>query len=108
MSQHSSEDGWTQTKVAGAIVASAIVAGVIACRIRHARQEKRRRPTDLAGKVYGRARDIVGDDPVETGREFLAQQVIPAFKPALLAIIDELEAVVEDAFKRVDQVIKKL
>jgi hypothetical protein len=108
MSQHRSEDGWTQNKVTGAIVASTVAAGVIAYCIRHARHEKRRRPTDLAGKVYERARDVVGDDPIEAGREFLAKQIIPEFKPALLAIIHELDEVVDDAFKRAEQEIKKL
>lgn len=90
----------------GAVVASAITVGAIAYLIRRAR--KRRRPTDLAGKVSELARDVVGNDPLEAGQEFLRKQIVPELKPVLLAVLDDLENVVVDGFKRAEKAIKKM
>ena len=94
---------------AGAILASAVAAGVIAYLLRRARQEQEERtPSGLAGKAYERTRDIVGDDRIEVGREFLVKKVVPEFKPALLAILEEVRDVVDDAFKRAEKAIKNM
>jgi len=50
----------------------------------------------------------VGDARVEAGREFLVKKVMPEFKPALLAILDELEDVVDTAFRRAEKAVKNL
>jgi hypothetical protein len=106
MSQYSNADFWNRNKTRGTIMAGALAAVVIAYRIRHARQERRR--ADLPGKVSEVAREVVGDDPLEAGREFLVAKVIPEFKPAILGILKEFEEMVEDGFTRAEQVIKKL
>jgi len=90
----------------GMLVAGAITVGAIAYLIRRAGQ--RRRPTDLAGKVSVIAREVVGDDPLEAGQEFLLKQVVPELKPVLLAILDDIENVVADGFKRAEKAIKKM
>jgi hypothetical protein len=72
------------------------------------RAGKRRRSTDLASKVSELARDVVGDDPLEAGQEFLLKQVVPELKPALLAILDDIEKVVMDGFQRAEKSIKKM
>ena len=105
MSQYSNADFWNRNKTRGTIVAAAVLAVVIAYRIRRARQ---RPQLDLSGKVAEVAREVVGDDPLEAGREFLVATVIPEFKPALLTIVKELEDVVEDALMRAGQAVKKL
>jgi hypothetical protein len=105
MSQYSNADFWNRNKTRGTIVAAAVVAVVIAYRIRRARQ---RPQLDLSGKVAEVAREVVGDDPLEAGREFLVAKVIPEFKPALLTILKDFEEVVEDAFTRAEQAVKKL
>ena len=116
MAQNEAESTWTQWEdeggnknmAAGAILASAVAAGVVAYLLRRARQEEERTPAGLAGKAYERTRDVVGDDRVEAGRDFLVKKVMPEFKPALLAILDELEDVVDTAFRRAEKTIKNL
>ena len=51
---------------------------------------------------------MVGDERVEAGRDFLIKKVVPEFKPALLAILDELEDVIDQAFRRAEKAIKNL
>jgi hypothetical protein len=116
MAQQGGESTWTQWEdeggsrnmAAGAILASAVAAGVIAYLLRRARQEEERTPAGLAGRAYERTRDAVGDDRIEAGRDFLVKKIIPEFKPALLAILEELEEVVDDAFRRMEKAIKHL
>ena len=95
-----------RNRATGTVVAGAIAVGTIAYLIRRAGQ--RRRSTDLAGKVSELARDVVGDDPLEAGHEFLLKQVVPELKPVLLAILDDVENVVVDGFKRAENAIKKM
>ena len=103
------DEGGNRNMAAGAILASAVAAGVIAYLLRRARQEEEdRSPSGLAGRAYGRTRDAVGDDRIEAGRDFLMSKVVPEFKPALLAILEEVEDVVDQAFKRMEKAIKNL
>jgi hypothetical protein len=90
----------------GTLVAGVITVGAIGYLIRRAGQ--RRRPTDLGGKVSELAREVVGDDPLEAGQEFLRKQIVPELKPVLLAILDEVENVVADGFKRAEKAIKQM
>jgi hypothetical protein len=107
--QWEDEGGGNRNMAAGAILASAVAAGVIAYLLRRARQEEEERtPAGLAGRAYERTREAVGDDRIEAGRDFLVKKLIPEFKPALLAILEELEDVVDDAFRRAEKAIKKL
>jgi hypothetical protein len=119
MDQPQSESTWTQWEdesdgsnrnmVAAGILASAVAAGVIAFMLRRARQEEEERtPVGFAGKAFERTRDAVGDERMEAGRDFLMKKVVPEFKPALLSILEELEDVVEDAFKRAEKAIKSM
>ena len=118
MEQRESETTWTQWEdeggsnknlAAGAILASAVAAGVIAYLLRRARKEEEEStPTGLAAKAFGRTRDVVGDDRLEAGRDFLVKTVIPEFKPALLAVLEEVEETVDQAFRRAEKAIKKL
>lgn len=107
--QWDEDEGGSKNMAAGAILASAVAAGVIAFLLRRARQEEEERtPASLAGRALERTRDAVGDDRVEAGRDFLMSKVVPEFKPALLAILDELEDVVDNAFRRAEKAIKSL
>src|SRR5439155_21263814 len=86
--QREEDDSGNRNMAAGAILASAVAAGVIAYVLRRARQEEEERtPSGLAGKAFERTRDMVGDERVEAGRDFLVKKVMPEFKPALLAIL---------------------
>ena len=104
--QWEDEGGGNRNMAAGAILASAVAAGVIAYLLRRARQEEERTPSGIAGKAMDRTRDVVGDDRIEAGRDFLMNKVVPEFKPALLAILEEVQDVVDDAFKRAEKAIK--
>jgi hypothetical protein len=106
--QWEDEGGGNRNMAAGAILASAVAAGVIAYLLRRARQEEERTPAGLAGKAMDRTRDVVGDDRIEAGRDFLMNKIVPEFKPALLAILEELQDVVDDAFKRAEKAIKSM
>ena len=107
--QWEDEGGGGRNMAAGAILASAVAAGVIAYLLRRARREEEERtPAGLAGRAYERTRDVVGDDRIEAGRDFLVKKIVPEFKPALLAILEELEEVIDDAFRRMEKAIKKM
>jgi hypothetical protein len=95
-----------RNKRTGTLVGSVVTVGAIAYLIRRAGQ--RRRPTDLGGKVSELAREVVGDDPLEAGQEFLRKQIVPELKPVLLAILDDVENVVADGFKRAEKAIKQM
>jgi hypothetical protein len=94
----------------GAIVASALAAGVVAYLLRRAKkeEEEERTPAGFAGRAFERTRGMVGDDRVEAGRDFLMSKVVPEFKPALLAMLEELEDATDKAFKRAEKAIKNL
>lgn len=106
--QWEDEGGGNRNMAAGAILASAVAAGVIAYLLRRARREEERTPASLAGRAVDRTRDVVGDDRIEAGRDFLMNKIVPEFKPALLAILEELQDVVDDAFKRMEKAVKSM
>lgn len=117
MAQRDTEPTWTQWEdessgnrnlVVGAILASAAAAGVVAFLLRRVRQEQPEPPTGRAGRAMERTRDLIGDERVEAGREFLMQKVLPEFKPALLAILDEMQESIDHTFERAEKAIKRL
>lgn len=118
MAQQESESTWAQwdegsgsnRNVVGlAILSSAVAAGVVAYLLRRARQEgEERTATGLAGKAFERTRDVVGDERMEAGREFLTKKVIPEFKPVLLSLLEEIEDLVDNGFRRMEKAIKNL
>jgi hypothetical protein len=119
MAQHDTEPTWTQWqdesggnrgKMAGAVLASAVAAGAVAFLLRRQRheEEERHTPSGLVGSAYERTRDVMGDERLEAGREFLMSKIVPEFKPAMLAILEDVEEVVETAFRRAEKAIKKL
>jgi hypothetical protein len=108
MSSYSEEDFWNRNRVAGAIVASVVGVGMLACLIRRARHKPQLAPKNVVERVSEMTHDVVGDNPLKTGQELLVQQIVPVLKPVLLAILTDLEKLVEDAFKRAGERIKKL
>ena len=117
MAQRDTEPTWTQwedesggnrSMIVGAILASAVAAGVVAFLLRRVRQEEEQTPSGRAGRAIERTRDLIGDERVEAGREFLMQKVLPEFKPALLAILEETQESIDNAFQRAEKAIKRL
>ncbi len=88
---------------AGTVLATALAAGVIAFLLRRSREQ-----VEPPSRVARLARDWTGADSMEAGREFLMQKVIPELKPALLAVLSEIEDVVDQAFRRAEKSIKRL
>src|SRR5438552_1353163 len=90
-------------RAAGTILATAIVAGIIAFLVRRSREE-----AEPASRVAKFAREFAGSDNVEAGRDFLVDKVLPDLKPALLSGLSEIEDIVDQAFRRIEKNIKRL
>lgn len=89
----------------GALVATAIGAGVIAYMIRRARQPEP--PKRLLGGDGIRASEL-RDRTATATREFVLERLLPELKPVLLELLKDAKGYVDDGFKRVERVIKNL
>jgi hypothetical protein len=94
----------------GAIVGTAVTAGVIAFLIRRNRIENAP-PTqaDVAMSAWDRAR--ASDLPARAGvvtRDFMADRVLPELKPVLLELLHEVKVIVDRGFKNAEKSIKDL
>ena len=101
-------DGGNRNLATGAILASAVAAGVVGYLIRRRRQAEERSLTGMANRASEAALEVVGDDRVSAGRDFLVDKVLPEFKPALLALLKEAEDVVNQGFRRAERAVKDL
>lgn len=88
---------------AGTILATAVAAGVIAYFLRRSREEEE--PTSRVARFAGRLTD---SETAEAGRDFFMDKVVPELKPALLAILEEIEDAVDKSFRRAEKMVKKL
>lgn len=93
-----------------AVVGSAVAAGVIAYLWRRSHQEPPPpEPVALAAGAWERARGMAfGDDRAQATRDFIVDKVLPELKPALLGILEEVEDLVDDGFRRAEKAIKSL
>src|SRR4051812_35104983 len=98
------EDG-NRGVAAAAIVGSGEVAGVLESLIRRARQEPPTPEPILAGgRAWERAREMAfGDGRAQATRDFLIAKVLPELKPALLGVLEEVEDLVDDGFRRAEK-----
>lgn len=101
-------DGGNRNLAAGTILASAVVAGLVGYVVRRRRQANEYSLANVTSRAAGLAKSAADDDRVSAGREFLTDKVLPEFKPALLAILDELEEIVDQTFRRAERTIKDL
>jgi hypothetical protein len=90
-------------RAAGTILATAIAAGVIAFLLRRAREDE-----EPPARALHLARSLAGSDGVDASREFFVDKILPELKPALLAILGELEDAVDQGFRRMEKNIKRL
>ena len=51
---------------------------------------------------------VVGEERLDASREYLMKKIVPQFKPALLAVLEELEDSTDKVFKRAEKAIKSL
>ncbi len=95
---------------AGTILASALVAGVIAYLIRRGRVEREyvSPPSALAERALEMAREAVGPERVEAVSSFVTERILPDLKPALLAMLRDMENLTESYFRRAERAIKAL
>ena len=107
------EEEGNRSMTMAAIVGSAVAAGVIAFLVRRSRQEPEPPPAleavGVAAPALMRARELAfNDERTHATREFLVEKVLPELKPALLNILDEVEDLVDDAFRRAEKAIKQM
>jgi hypothetical protein len=92
-----------------AVVGSAVVAGLAAYLIRRSRHEPPEPEPMLSGGAWDRARVLAfNDERAQATRDFLIDKVLPELKPALLGILEEVEDLVDDGFRRAEKAIKSL
>jgi hypothetical protein len=101
-------DGGNRNVAVGTILASALVAGVIAYVIRRRRESDDATLTGASSRATAAALEALGDDRLAYPRELLTEKVLPEFKPALQALLREFEAVVTQAFRRAEKAIDDL
>jgi hypothetical protein len=95
----------------GAIVASAIAAGVIAFMLRRAKREqpKIETPADVAAAAWERVQDPeFRARTAGATKEFLVERVGHELKPVLLELLHDLKEFVDQGFKRAEKAIKDL
>jgi hypothetical protein len=95
----------------GAIVASAIAAGVVAFMIRRAKREEPRieTPADVAAAAWGRVQDPeFRARTAGATKEFLMERVGRELKPVLLELLQDVREYVDLGFKRAEKAIKDL
>ncbi len=93
-----------------AIVGSAVAAGLVAYLVRRSRQEPELpEPAALSGRAWDRARELAfSEERAQATRDFVVDKLLPELKPALLGILEEIEELVDDGFRRAEKAIKNL
>ena len=94
----------------GAIVGTAVTAGVIAYLVRRNRSEPvPQAPADIAMSAWDRARasELPGRAGLMT-KDFMVDRVLPEMKPILLDLLHDVKSMVDQGFKRAEKSIKDL
>lgn len=90
----------------GAIMATAIAAGVIAYVIRRARLPNEARVRGSGRAHWADKADLRWRTAAAT-REFVTERILPEMKPALLDLLKDAKAYVDQGFKRVEKAIRE-
>jgi hypothetical protein len=102
------EDGSPAMALA-AIVGAARVAGAVAFMVRRRQEPPPPEPVAMSGRAWERAREMAfSEERAQATRDFLVDKVLPELKPALLGILEEVEDMVDDGFRRAEKAIKSL
>jgi len=93
----------------GAIVATAIAAGVIAFVLRRGHRDRPRveSPVDVAAAAWERLQDPELRARTATAtREFLAERVGHELKPVLLDLLRDVKSYVDEGFRRAEKAVR--
>jgi len=102
------EDG-SPTMALAAVAGAALVAGAIAFVVRRRREPPPPEPIVASGRAWERAREMAfNEERAQATRDFLMDKVLPEMKPALLGVLEEIEDMVDHAFRRAEKTIKSL
>jgi len=102
------EDG-SPTMALAAVAGAALVAGAIAFVVRRRREPPPPEPIAASAHAWERAREMAfNDERAQATRDFLMDKVLPELKPALLGVLEEIEDMVDHAFRRAEKSIKSL
>ena len=94
----------------GAIVATALAAGVIAFMVRRANREPRiETPADVAAAAWDRIQDPhFRARTANATRDFLVDRVGHEMKPVLLDLLHDVKDYVDQGFKKAEKTIRDL
>jgi hypothetical protein len=101
-------DNTSTARVTGVVLATLVAAGCVGYILRRARRKEASPPASFAETAGQPIGDVIGDRPAEAARNFLTTQVLPELKPAILAVLEELEAAVDAALERSKKALKDL
>jgi hypothetical protein len=103
------EEDSSRTMALAALAGSALVAGVVVFLLRRRAEPPPPEPVAMSGRAWDRARGLAfNEERQEAARDFLVEKVLPELKPALLGILEEVEDMVDDGFRRAEKAIKNL
>ncbi len=92
----------------GMFVGLAVGVGVLAFILRRVFAPKPSPVEETRDQLAERASSLFGDEPLAAGRELLTSKVLPELKPALRALLREVEGSVVQGFKRAERAIDDL
>ena len=92
----------------GMFVGLAVGVGILAFILRRVFAPKPSPVEETRDQLMQRASSLWGDEPLAAGRDLLTSKVLPELKPALHALLKEIEASVAQGFKRADRAIDNL
>ncbi|MCC6179628.1 MAG: hypothetical protein IT305_30320 [Chloroflexi bacterium] len=100
-------DGGNRGTQIGAFVGLAVVAALIAFFVRRA-VCKPSPVEQVSDRASDAALSLFGGDSYAVGRDILTERVLPELKPAMRALLREIEASVLQGFKRAEKAIDDL
>jgi len=96
----------------GAIIATALAAGVMAFLIRRNRQEQEQKiesAAEVAAAAWERAQEAdLRGRAVNAGRDFMMDHLLPEMKPVLLDLLRDVKSYIDEAFKRAEKSIRDM